>query len=362
MKPAFPILFSCLTLVGGSRAAVVTNGFVTNTGTLTNWAIGGATSGTAQDFGATLGNANDGNTNGNFGGGSVTHSDGSTNSFWSVDLGANRPVEGIALWNRTDCCGDRLSNYNVQVRDASNAVVFSQNYFTSSGSAGVREAIGFNPTLSGRYVTVSLLGNNLAGNGVLSLAEVQVMGHASASSFANVAVLGTANQSSTGFGGVAGRANDGNTDGVFNNGSVTHTADNVAIGSPVFWEVQLPQDYAIGEIALFNRTDCCGERLSNFRVSIFDGNTEVYGSNQFAGSGAAGNIFSLYENAGGVIGTGDRVRIEYIGGLNNSGAGANGLSLSLAEVQVFGRAVPEPATAGSLAVASLVALRRRRRK
>src|SRR6185436_6165113 len=117
--------------------------------------------------------------------------------------------------------------------------------------------------------------------------------------------------------------------------------DAQPIGNGVFWEVQLPRDFQIGEVAFFNRADCCAGRLSNFRVSVFDGATEVYGSNHFVGTGAAGNIFSLLEDAGGIIGTGDRVRIQYLGGTNNEGATPGGISMSLAEVQVFGRAVPE---------------------
>jgi hypothetical protein len=159
---------------------------------------------------------------------------------------------------------------------------------------------------------------------------------------------------------LASRAIDGNTDGLFGNNSVTHTDDAQPIGNPVFWEVQMPRDFQIGEIAFFNRTDCCGDRLSNFRVSIFDGATEVYGSNQFVGGGSAGGIFSLFENAGGIIGTGDRVRIQYLGGNNNQGPNPGGISMSLAEVQVFGRAVPEPAAAAFLMAGSLMLLRRRR--
>lgn len=360
MKALSLVLCAGFAVSAPLHAAVVANGLVTNTGALTNWAPAGVASGTPADFGGALSRANDGNTNGDFNAGSVSHSDGSLNSFWTVDLGANKPVDGLAIWNRTDCCSNRLSNFNVEVRDASNAVVYSQNLYTGTGYVNPFERLSIGSTVQGRYVTVKLLGNNLQGNGFLSLAEVQVLGNVS--SFVNVAALGTANQSSTGFGGLANRALDGNTNGMYGNNSVTHTDDAQPIGNPVFWEVQMGRDFEIGEISFFNRADCCGGRLSNFRVSIFDGATEVYGSNHFTAGGSAGNIFSLLEDAGGIIGTGDRVRISLIGGVNGEGATAGGISLSLAEVQVFGRAViPEPATAGLLTAGLLVALGRRRK-
>ena len=67
-----------------------------------------------------------------------------------------------------------------------------------------------------------MLGNNLTGNGVLSLAEVEVMG--SASGAGSATPLGyltnwaqqagvVASQSTTGAGGVASRAIDGNRNG-----------------------------------------------------------------------------------------------------------------------------------------------------
>ena len=86
--------------------------------------------------------------------------------------------------------------------------------------------------------------------------------------FTNVATSGTATQSSTSNGGLPARAIDGNTDGVWGNGSVTHTA----LGVHEWWEVALPSIEVAHEIWLWNRAACCTPpRLSNFQVTAFLG-------------------------------------------------------------------------------------------
>ncbi len=83
----------------------------------------------------------------------------------------------------------------------------------------------------------------------------------------NVALQGTASQSSTGWSGVASRAIDGNTDGNYNNGSVTSTAVNTAYQ---WWIVDLGSVQPISKIDIFNRTDCCSNRLDNTWVMLGD--------------------------------------------------------------------------------------------
>jgi alpha-L-fucosidase len=119
----------------------------------------------------------DGNTDGTWGAGSVTHTaeDGSPEPWWQVDLGADVPIREIAVWNRTDCCGERLSDYYVLVSDQpfagdSLAAVLAQpgvTAFHQPGTAGSPTRIPMD--LSGRHVRVQL-----TGNAPLSLAEVEV--------------------------------------------------------------------------------------------------------------------------------------------------------------------------------------------
>ena len=89
----------------------------------------------------------------------------------------------------------------------------------------------------------------------------------------NVATAGTASQSSTSSGGVASRGIDGNTSGHWPDGSVTHTANQTA----PWWEVDLGATYDIDEIWIWNRTDCCSERLDGYTLQVLDGVRMVEG-------------------------------------------------------------------------------------
>jgi hypothetical protein len=53
----------------------------------------------------------DGNTDGAFYAGSVTATNLEANPWWQVDLGTSTSVGSVTIWNRTDCCASRLSDY-----------------------------------------------------------------------------------------------------------------------------------------------------------------------------------------------------------------------------------------------------------
>ena len=121
-----------------------------------------------------------------------------------------------------------------------------------------------------RYVRIDLPGEQK----MLSLAEVQVF-----SAGQNVATVGKAIQSSTDFAGPAEYAIDGNTDGQYENKSVTHTA----VSDNPWWELDLGNDISIDRIAVWNRA---GEglhlRLANFRISLLNSSKEVVWSQNIA--------------------------------------------------------------------------------
>lgn len=258
----------------------------------------------------TAGRAVDGNVNGNFASGSVSHTleTGTSNPWWKVDLGSATPIGEIEIWNRTDCCADRLAGYKVEVLDASSNVVWSKTDAGWPNSAAVIDAAG----VSGRYVRVSLAGTGK----ILSLAEVKVH-----PPLTNLALGKTATQSSTYTDPVAGasvasKAVDGNTDGAYLNGSVTATNFQT---SP-WWKVDLGATVTVNQIKVWNRTDAVVNRLNGYLVEVLDASEQVVWSNDYeAGHPDEWERFLT----GGV--TGRYVRVSIPGG--------NQL-LSLAEVMV----------------------------
>jgi alpha-L-fucosidase 2 len=142
-----------------------------------NLALRKATTQSSTAFGGDSARAVDGNTSGVWSAGSVTHTDFEPEAWWQVDLGAVTEIDEIRLWNRTDCCAERLTDFYVHVSDqpfASTSLaetladpdVWSYHHEGTAGTPSVVE-VG----RAGRYIRVQLAGEN-----ALSLAEVQVYG------------------------------------------------------------------------------------------------------------------------------------------------------------------------------------------
>lgn len=146
---------------------VALNKAATQSSTLTGWGLSDAS------------NALDGVTDGNFFNHSVSHTNFDANAWWQVDLGASATLDHITLWNRTDCCGDRLNDYWVFI---SNTPFLNSDTPATlqirPGTWSTHQTTAPNPSttipataVQGRYVRVQLSGTN-----ALSLAEAQVFG------------------------------------------------------------------------------------------------------------------------------------------------------------------------------------------
>jgi RHS repeat-associated protein len=175
---------------------------------------------------------------------------------FAYDRWANR----TEMWDATSG-GNQIQNVGLQQSGGvpTNAITTvssaGESVYNTPGQCGTPTTINVGRT--GRYVRVQLMGTNY-----LHLAEVQVIG----SSGQNLAVGKTATQSSTAFGGTANRANDGNTDGIFADGSVSHTN----FENQPWWQVDLGSSQQITSVNVWNRTDCCQSRTTNFNVIVSD--------------------------------------------------------------------------------------------
>ncbi len=97
---------------------------------------------------------------------SINHTNNDANAWLQVDLGSVSDITTVQVFNRTDCCQGRLSNFHVLVSNTPfsstdlNATINQSgvgNFFTS-GNAGSPTLIDVNRT--GRYVRVQLAGSN----------------------------------------------------------------------------------------------------------------------------------------------------------------------------------------------------------
>ncbi len=270
----------------------------------------------------------DGKTDGNYWDNSVATTNLDPNAWWQVDLGAPATLSSILVWNRTDCCGTRLSDYWVFVSDT--PFLPSDTPATLQGRPGTfssHQTSVPSPSTDvevsgaeGRYVRVQL-----SGRGYLSLAEVQAFGTLAS----NLALGQAATQSSTWGTQIATEAVDGSADGNYWDNSVATTNLN----PNAWWQVDLGTSAKLDSIVVWNRTDCCGTRLSDYWVFVSDtpflpsdtpatlqGRPGTFSSHQTSAPSPSASI-----QASGAEGRYVRVQL--------SGSGY----LSLAEVQVFGR-------------------------
>jgi hypothetical protein len=279
----------------------------------------------------------DGNSNGNFDRNSVASTCCEDESpWWMVDLGngIETYVHSITVHNRQGDKGVRLNDFDVQVLDDNQNVVWS---FRNTGVMPLKKTFLVNDGVTlGRFVRIHMYRRVC-----LQLAEVEVWGYPKnvlrtlsptpGSGMVNLALRGHAEQSCSLENYRADRAIDGNKDPDFNNGSVSSTC---CVEGDQWWQVTFPygSESFIHSIIIHNREDCCSERLVDFMIEVFDADGNIVWSfhqDFFMG------LRRTYELEDGIIGRTVRIRMlrQYC--------------LQLAEVEVMGfdtvTAAPTPA-------------------
>jgi hypothetical protein len=247
-----------LALLAGAAMAVVTLGASSpSRAALTpiNLARAGTASQSSTLSGSVASRAIDGNLDGNWADGSVSHTNNDPHSWWEVNLGAVRSIGDIHIKNRTDCCADRILPFVILV---SPNPIFDSDITASPPADGMTRIVipATYPYLTdftvpvnrqGQYVRIGLLNQNY-----LQLAEVEVF------EAPNAAMGRTASQSSTSGAAVASRGVDNNVLGTQAGNSVAITNTN----TNAFYQVDLQLPSNIREVDVWTGTDCCVQPVS----------------------------------------------------------------------------------------------------
>lgn len=298
---------------------------------LRNLALGAAAAQSSTAGQAVAGLAVDGDVSGAQAAASVALTTAEPNAYWQVDLGEAAELWGVRIYNRGDCCADRLSNFHVFVSETD---LSGRSYASLVGDDAVwkaRRRTPFGDVLTlpvgrkGRYVRVQLAEGN-----ALGLAEVQVLAQAApAAPPRNLALGKRAAQSSTEGDAAPERAVDGDPDGGPAGGSIAQTR---AEDAP-FWQVDLGGRYPLRAVQVHGRSDS-GARLSDLLLLVsdepMDGRTlaELEGDRKVwkrAVAGPAGTLLQIPAET-----AGRHVRLQLRGAAR---------SLALAEVVVLGPGV-----------------------
>uniref|UniRef100_A0A1I8JBX5 WSC domain-containing protein n=1 Tax=Macrostomum lignano TaxID=282301 RepID=A0A1I8JBX5_9PLAT len=192
----------------------------------------------------------DGNTNQNYWGHSCTHTK-LESGWWMAKTQKLAHIKEIKIFNRLDCCFDRLTNFVVTV---------DGHVCGSYHSHSVFKVTTFRCNRVGRVVMIRSRKRTY-----LTLCEVQVFGSYTKRSTGNKLSFNTCFQTSTGWNGVCKRAMDGNKNQDYGKHSCTHTK---APGG--FWQGSFTRPAHIKEVVIYNRLDCCSNLLNNFDI-IVDG-------------------------------------------------------------------------------------------
>ncbi len=149
---------------------------------ITNLAPAGIVRQSSTGFGGVPGRAIDSNTDGTYNRRSVTHTaSGANGLWWEVDLQNQLSIKDINIFGRTDCCTSRLRDVNVYISETpfgntshdeikANPDIWRHFHAGEISQAARPYTVSANRV--GRYVRIQLEHTV----GVLSLAEVQVMG------------------------------------------------------------------------------------------------------------------------------------------------------------------------------------------
>jgi hypothetical protein len=226
---------------------------------------------------------NDANYNQDYGGKTCTHTQGERNPWWKIDLGARHSVSKVKVWNRRDCCGARLNTLKVQISD-NNAD------WSDIGSLSEQATEGGIYTIltrgEGRYVRLTLAKPDAE---YLTLCEVEVYGNALSGSGWLISRGKYASQSSVGWDGTPNLANDG----LYGQNYGQKTCSHTNLEKNPWWKIDLGSNHNIESVKVWNRVDCCGERLNSLVVHVSSDNQNWSLAGSLAEQAVNGGVYTI---------------------------------------------------------------------
>jgi hypothetical protein len=277
-------------------------------------------------------------------------------AWWEIDLGADYYLDRVQIAPR-DFSQGLVENFTLEVRDSSNAVVFSHPYLpatsTDDGGPSFWATNALRNTL-GRTVRIS---RNDANPDAMTFAELEVFGQGTPISLQNLALGRPVTSTAPGFGSAATDGNDGNLDGSFGHGSVYHSDTSLLPWLGHFWQVELDALSEIDYVTLYARGDY-NDPANDVRLSLLaaDGITTVEFIDVNLGATDLGAF--RFDFTHDFVGDPQAkfVRIE---------STTTAFPLMLTEVEVFGNQIPEPLsillTLSGIICAGFYPIRRRMR-
>ncbi len=112
---------------------------------------GGVATARDHSHGGVPSRANDGNTDMNWGGGSIWHSSSTVGTWLEVALAADTTLDKVHFWGRTDCCHNRQGDFTLVLEDAARQELFNTRVV----------GLGSNPPYHGEILLGELLSADL---------------------------------------------------------------------------------------------------------------------------------------------------------------------------------------------------------
>ncbi|MCU0862787.1 MAG: discoidin domain-containing protein [Planctomycetes bacterium] len=277
-----------------------------------NVALGGtATQSSFLGFGEQPGNAIDGNRDGYWYNSSCTVTGNVPGAWWQVVLASPSLVNEVVIWNRSDCCGNRLSAFRVDVMNGS-TVVFQQSFHTDGSQVPDGDYLRVRipgPGVNATAVRISNVGVNAEGTNVLQFAEVEVIRHGTGREI-NFARYGTTTASSNASTAIS--AIDGSING-YEPGNATWRSTAAANQ----WLEVACERHRVDTIRLWPVTHS-GSSIScgNYRVGVWDNGVEVWGTNLLPSASMPINRATVVTPPAGTFG--NRIRVSTLGPVNGT--------------------------------------------